>query len=122
MLGRSSRRCRNSPRWVKALGVWGPIAFIVGYGIAAVVLAPAFLLTVTAGAIWGMPGVLYVMVGATLGAVLAFYCVSLLSCGRYVERYVCAIRVWPRSIAPSRPKASVSCSCSASRPSSRTCS
>ena len=73
--------------WVKSLGFWGPVAFIVGYGIAAVVLAPAFLLTVTAGAIWGMTGVIYVMLGATLGAVLAFYS------GRYfvrqfVERYV----------------------------------
>jgi uncharacterized membrane protein YdjX (TVP38/TMEM64 family) len=73
--------------WVKSLGFWGPATFIVGYGIAAVVLAPAFLLTVTAGAIWGMTGVIYVMLGATLGAVLAFYS------GRYfvrqfVERYV----------------------------------
>jgi uncharacterized membrane protein YdjX (TVP38/TMEM64 family) len=72
---------------VKSLGLWGPVAFIAGYGIAAVVLAPAFLLTVTAGAIWGMTGVIYVMLGATLGAVLAFFS------GRYfvrqfVERYV----------------------------------
>lgn len=67
--------------------MWGPVAFIAGYGVAAVVLAPAFLLTVTAGAIWGMTGVIYVMLGATLGAVLAFFS------GRYfvrqfVERYV----------------------------------
>jgi uncharacterized membrane protein YdjX (TVP38/TMEM64 family) len=73
--------------WVKSLGVWGPVAFIAGYGLAAVVLAPAFLFTVTAGAIWGMTGVIYVMLGATLGAVLAFFS------GRYfvrhfVERYV----------------------------------
>jgi uncharacterized membrane protein YdjX (TVP38/TMEM64 family) len=73
--------------WVQSLGVWGPLAFIAGYGVAAVVLAPAFLLTVTAGAIWGMTGVIYVMLGATLGAVLAFFS------GRYfvrqfVERYV----------------------------------
>ncbi len=59
--------------WVKSLGLWGPLAFVAGYGVAAVVLAPAFLLTITAGAIWGFMGVLYVMVGATLGAVLAFF-------------------------------------------------
>jgi uncharacterized membrane protein YdjX (TVP38/TMEM64 family) len=73
--------------WVKSLGVWGPLTFIVGYGVAAVLLAPAFLLTLTAGAIWGMTGIVYVMLGATLGAVLAFFS------GRYfvrqfVERYV----------------------------------
>jgi uncharacterized membrane protein YdjX (TVP38/TMEM64 family) len=74
--------------WVKSLGVWGPVAFIAGYGLAALVLAPAFLLTVSAGAIWGLrSGVFYVMIGATFGAVLAFLA------GRYlvrqhVERYV----------------------------------
>ena len=73
--------------WVQDLGVWGPIAFIAGYGIAAVVLAPAFLLTVTAGAIWGMTGVLYVMVGATLGSVLAFFTARYLL-RRHVERFV----------------------------------
>jgi uncharacterized membrane protein YdjX (TVP38/TMEM64 family) len=73
--------------WVTNLGVWGPVAFIAGYGIAAVVLAPAFLLTVTAGVIWGMTGVIYVMLGATLGAVLAFYCARYFV-RQIVERYV----------------------------------
>ena len=73
--------------WVKSLGFWGPAAFILGYGVAAVVLAPAFLLTVTAGAIWGMAGVVYVMVGATLGAVLAFLAARYFV-RRFVERYV----------------------------------
>jgi uncharacterized membrane protein YdjX (TVP38/TMEM64 family) len=72
---------------VKGLGVWGPLAFILGYGIAALVLAPAFLLTVTAGAIWGMTGVIYVMLGATLGAVLAFFS-GRYFVRQYVERYV----------------------------------
>jgi uncharacterized membrane protein YdjX (TVP38/TMEM64 family) len=76
--------------WVESLGVWGPAAFIVGYGVAAVVLAPAFLLTIAAGAIWGLrSGVLYVMVGATLGAVLAFTASRYLV-RRFVEHYVLA--------------------------------
>lgn len=74
-------------QWVKSLGVWGPLAFIAGYGLAALVLAPAFLLTVTAGAIWGMTGVIYVMLGATLGAVLAFFS-GRYFVRQYVERYV----------------------------------
>lgn len=73
--------------WVKSLGFWGPVAFIAGYGLAAVVLAPAFLLTVTAGAIWGMTGVIYVMLGSTLGAVLAFLCARYFV-RQFVERYV----------------------------------
>lgn len=74
--------------WVKSLGVWGPVAFMTGYVVAALVLAPAFLLTVSAGAIWGLRlGVLYVMIGATLGAVAAFV-VSRYLMRQFVERYV----------------------------------
>jgi uncharacterized membrane protein YdjX (TVP38/TMEM64 family) len=73
--------------WVKGLGVWGPAVFVAGYALSAVILAPAFLLTIAAGAIWGMEGVLYVMLGATVGAVLAFYC-SRYFVRQFVERYV----------------------------------
>jgi len=59
--------------WVASLGVWGPVVFVIGYSIAPVVLAPAFLLTIAAGALFGFwAGVLYVMVGGTVGATLAF--------------------------------------------------
>lgn len=76
--------------WVKSLGVWGPAAFIAGYGVAAVVFAPAFLFTIAAGAIWGVGlGVTYVMAGATLGAVLAFVAARYLV-RRFVEHYVVA--------------------------------
>jgi len=68
--------------WVASLGAWGPLAFIAGYSIAPVIFAPAFLLTIAAGAIFGfVKGVLYVMVGATIGATLAFLT------GRYVARH-----------------------------------
>jgi uncharacterized membrane protein YdjX (TVP38/TMEM64 family) len=68
--------------WVASLGAWGPLAFIVGYSIAPVILAPAFLLTIAAGAIFGFfKGVLYVMIGATIGATLAFLT------GRYLARH-----------------------------------
>lgn len=74
--------------WVKGLGAWGPAAFIAGYGVAALVLAPAFLLTIAAGAIWGLRfGILYVMTGATLGAVLAFFAARYFVRG-LVEHYV----------------------------------
>ena len=68
--------------WVASLGAWGPLAFIAGYSIAPVIFAPAFLLTIAAGAIFGfVRGVLYVMIGATIGATLAFLV------GRYLARH-----------------------------------
>lgn len=68
--------------WVGSLGAWGPLAFIAGYSIAPVIFAPAFLLTLAAGAIFGfVKGVIYVMIGATIGATLAFLT------GRYLARH-----------------------------------
>jgi len=68
--------------WVQSLGALGPVVFIVAYGLAAVLLFPAIVLTISAGALFGLPyGVLYTMIGATLGAALAFLM------GRYVARH-----------------------------------
>jgi uncharacterized membrane protein YdjX (TVP38/TMEM64 family) len=89
MFGREfAARLPEFAAWVKSHGIWGPVAFIAGYGIAAVIFAPAFLLTISAGAIWGLRlGVLYVMIGATLGAVLAFIAARYFA-RRFVEHYV----------------------------------
>src|SRR5215471_6563755 len=60
-------------QWVNSLGVWGPFVFILGYIIAAVAFVPGVLLTLAAGAIWGIfPGVLYAFVAAMLGSTAAF--------------------------------------------------
>jgi uncharacterized membrane protein YdjX (TVP38/TMEM64 family) len=68
--------------WVASLGAWGPLAFIAGYSIAPVVFAPAFILTLAGGAIFGfVNGVIYVMIGATIGSTLAFLT------GRYLARH-----------------------------------
>ncbi len=59
--------------WVQGLGVWGPLVFIVGYAVATVAFAPAFLLTLAAGVIFGLvKGTVITFLGATLGASLAF--------------------------------------------------
>ncbi|MGN6391786.1 MAG: TVP38/TMEM64 family protein [Gemmatimonadales bacterium] len=59
--------------WVDRLGAWGPAAFIVGYALATVAFVPGSLLTLAAGAIFGLArGTLLVFVAATLGASLAF--------------------------------------------------
>lgn len=55
------------------LGFWGPLVFIVGYAIATVAFVPGSLLTLAAGAIFGLvQGTAYVFVAATLGSTAAF--------------------------------------------------
>ena len=67
--------------WVDGLGVWGPVAFVVGYALAAVAFVPGSLLTLAAGAIFGLgKGTALVLIAATLGASAAFLV------SRYVAR------------------------------------
>lgn len=59
--------------WVEGLGVWGPVVFILGYIIATVAFLPGSILTLAGGAIFGLwKGVLFVFIGATTGAAIAF--------------------------------------------------
>ncbi len=68
-------------QWVEALGPWGPAAFVVGYALAVVAFVPASILTLAAGAIFGLAeGTAVVLVGATLGSTAAFVI------SRYVAR------------------------------------
>ena len=67
--------------WVDGLGPLGPIVFILGYIGSTVAFIPGSVLTLAAGAIFGLgEGVLYVMTGATLGSSVAFLL------ARYVAR------------------------------------
>lgn len=75
-------------QWVQGLGAWGPLAFIAGYVVATVAFIPGSLLTLAAGAIFGVPrGVAYVLAGATLGSIAAFL-VSRYVARRAIERRV----------------------------------
>lgn len=66
---------------VERLGPLGPIAFVAGYAIACIVLVPASLLTLAAGAIFGLVwGTIYTLIGAAIGATLGFLI------GRYAAR------------------------------------
>ena len=56
-------------RHLADLGGWGPVLFIVVYVVAAITLAPAFLLTFSAGAVFGLwRGAVLTYIGAVLGA------------------------------------------------------
>ena len=59
--------------WVEGLGALGPIVFIVGYAVAVVLFIPGSLMTLAAGAIFGLAeGTAYVFVAAVLGSTAAF--------------------------------------------------
>jgi uncharacterized membrane protein YdjX (TVP38/TMEM64 family) len=59
--------------WVETLGVWAPLAFVAAYVAVCVLMLPAFLFTMAAGAVFGIAkGALLVMTGATLGGVTSF--------------------------------------------------
>ncbi len=60
-------------QWVDGLGAWGPAAFVVGYAVAVVAFVPGSVLTLAAGAIFGLvEGTIVVLVGATLGSTAVF--------------------------------------------------
>lgn len=74
--------------WVQSLGAWGPLAFVAGYVAVTMLVMPAFLLTLAAGAIWGFWfGLLLAMTGAACGATCAFLGARTVL-GGVVRRYV----------------------------------
>lgn len=72
---------RNALQWVDDLGAIAPIAFMLIYIIATVAFLPGSILTLGAGVLFGiLQGSIYVFLGATIGATLAFLV------GRYLAR------------------------------------
>jgi uncharacterized membrane protein YdjX (TVP38/TMEM64 family) len=72
---------------VDRLGPAGPIAFMIGYAIACIALIPASLLTLAAGAIFGVLwGTVYTLVGAVVGATAAFLIARYAARGLVVRR------------------------------------
>lgn len=68
-----SDRIPDVLRAVDALGPWAAVAFVGLYAVAAVAWIPGSILTLAAGAIFGLvEGTVYTIIGATLGASLAF--------------------------------------------------
>lgn len=74
--------------WIQNLGATGAIVFIILYILAAILWIPGTLLTLGAGAVYGVIlGSIYVGIGATLGAIAAFLV------GRYLARNWVAKRI-----------------------------
>jgi uncharacterized membrane protein YdjX (TVP38/TMEM64 family) len=73
--------------WVDGLGVWGPVVFMAGYATATVAFVPGSILTLAAGAIFGLlGGTVYVFVAATVGASAAFLVARYLARGAIERR------------------------------------
>ena len=74
--------------WVGKLGPWGPVIFIAFYIVATVLFIPGSVLTLGAGAIFGVGlGSVCVSIAATLGATCAFIV------GRYFARDAIARKI-----------------------------
>ncbi len=72
---------------VAHMGAWAPLAFIAAYVIASILLAPSFLLTFAAGALFGLwRGTILVYVGAVLGGSAVYWLASPLSGSRLLAR------------------------------------
>jgi len=72
---------RRVLQWIHDLGPAAPLAYIAFYAIACVFAIPGSLLTLAGGFLFGIGwGIVYVSIGATLGATLAFLV------GRYLLR------------------------------------
>src|SRR5215216_3687640 len=71
---------------IAALGAWAPVLFIVTYVAAAITLAPAFLLTFAAGAVFGLwRGTILVYIGAVLGSSAVFGLAAPLARSRFLR-------------------------------------
>ncbi len=67
--------------WIAELGVWGPVVLALIYIIATVLFVPGMILTLAAGALFGLGvGTVTCSIGSTVGASLAFLI------ARYVAR------------------------------------
>ncbi len=84
---------RTALDWIDGLGWWAPAAFVLIYILIAVLLIPGSILTIGAGAVFGViRGTIYTSIGSTLGATAAFLL------GRFL------LRGWVTRILDQRPR------------------
>ena len=57
---------------IDSFGIWGPVIYIVLYVFRPLILFPAAVFSASAGAIWGLKGLIYLVIGANLSAIAEF--------------------------------------------------
>jgi uncharacterized membrane protein YdjX (TVP38/TMEM64 family) len=57
---------------IDSFGIWGPVIYIVLYVFRPLILFPAAVFSASAGAIWGLKGLIYLTIGANLSAIAEF--------------------------------------------------
>ncbi|AFS71690.1 TVP38/TMEM64 family protein [Exiguobacterium antarcticum] len=68
--------------WILSFGMWAPILYILLYTIRPLIFFPASVLSITGGLAFGaLMGTVYTVIGATLGAVVAFLVAKKLGTG-----------------------------------------
>jgi uncharacterized membrane protein YdjX (TVP38/TMEM64 family) len=73
LLHREALNAEALQAWLDRAGTWAPVLFVALYAAATVLFLPGSVLTLAAGALFGpLPGALYSLTGATMGAALAF--------------------------------------------------
>lgn len=79
--------------WLETLGIWGPVVFGLIYVIATVCFVPGLILTIAAGAIFGLlTGFITVSISSVVGAACAFM----------ISRYLARSKI--EAMANSNPK------------------
>lgn len=74
--------------WVKSLGAWGPIIYIIVYILRPLILFPAGVLSAAAGIIWGAGfGFLYLQIAANISSTIEFLLARSFARG-LVEKYL----------------------------------
>ena len=57
---------------INSFGIWGPVIYIILYVLRPLILFPAAIFSASAGVIWGLQGLLYLLIGANLSAIAEF--------------------------------------------------
>lgn len=58
---------------IDSFGIWGPVIYIVLYVFRPLILFPAAIFSASAGVIWGLEGLIYLLIGANLSATAEFF-------------------------------------------------
>jgi uncharacterized membrane protein YdjX (TVP38/TMEM64 family) len=77
---------------INSFGIWGPVLYVIAYILRPLILFPAGILSASAGFIWGLKGLIYLLIAANISSTLEFLIAR--SFGRIlVEKYIRRSRI-----------------------------